>query len=262
MTLVRLDRTEAVVRLDRTEAVARLTLARPERHNSLVPALLRDLLAALETLHRMPPALLVLAAEGRSFSTGGDVAGFHAVPRDERRAYAAGLVGDLNRAILALLDLPCPLLGRVQGPVTGGALGLVLACDLVAITPRCFVQPYYTDVGFSPDGGWCALLPDRIGEAAAREIQLLNRRVTAEEMLRLGLAQAVTEDLDGVIGQWQATLLSKVPAALTYTKRQLLKPERRSAIAAALEAERQSFIEQIDSPETEAGMARFLAKSA
>ncbi len=251
-----------LVRLDRTEATARLTLARPERHNSLVPELLHELLAALQALHRAPPALLVLAAEGRSFSTGGDVAGFHAVPRGQRRDYAARLVGDLNRAILALLDLPCPVLGRVQGPITGGALGLVLACDLVAVTPRSFLQPYYVDVGFSPDGGWCAMLPGRIGEAAAREIQLLNRRVNVDEMLRLGLAQAVAEDIDAVIGQWQATLLGKVPAAIARTKQQLLKPERRVALAAALEAERQSFIDQIDSQETDAGMARFLAQSA
>ncbi len=257
----------SLVRLEQTGDVARLILARPERHNSLVPALLTDLLQAITqaaALAAEPDGLraIILQAEGRSFSTGGDVGGFFAVPQAARRSYAAALVGDLNRAILALHALPCPLLGRVQGPVTGGALGLVLACDLVVASPRAFLQPYYVDVGFSPDGGWCALLPQRIGDAAAREIQLLNRRVPAEEMLRLGLAQAVDEDIDGVIDGWLATLRGKQPAALRRTKRQLLPLARRAAMAVALENERQSFIDEIDSDATQAGMARFLAKSA
>ncbi|MBP7065951.1 enoyl-CoA hydratase/isomerase family protein [Ferrovibrio sp.] len=253
----------SLVRLDQAGGVARLTLARPDRHNSLVPALLTDLLRQIDAVAAQPGlAAVVLQAEGRSFSTGGDVRGFHAVAQGERRAYAAALVGDLNRAILALYDLPCPLLGRLQGPLTGGALGLLLACDLVVAAPQVFLQPYYVDVGFSPDGGWCALLPGRIGEAAAREIQLLNRRVAAEEMLRLGLVQAVTSDLDGTLEAWLNALNSKQANAVACTKRQLLPPQRRNAMAAALEAERQSFIEQIDSEATQAGMARFLAKSA
>jgi 2-(1,2-epoxy-1,2-dihydrophenyl)acetyl-CoA isomerase len=253
----------SLVRLDRAHGVARLTLARPERHNSLVPELLSDLLAQLRVIAADPNiTAVVLQAEGRSFSTGGDVAAFRAVPQGKRRAYADALLGDLNRAILMLLDLPCPLLGRVHGPITGGALGFLLACDLVAITPQTFLQSYYVDVGFSPDGGWCAMLPERIGMAAAREMQLLNRRVGPDEMLRLGLAQALDGNIDRVIDGWLAILDTKVPSALTRTKRQLLQPARRVAIAAALDAERISFIDQIDSEETQAGMARFLTKSA
>jgi len=253
----------SLVRLDRTDGVARLILARPERHNSLVPELLSDLLTQLRVIAADPTiSAVVLQAEGRSFSTGGDVAAFQAVPRPKRRAYADTLVGDLNRAILMLLDLPCPLIGRVHGPITGGALGFLLTCDLVAITPQTFLQSYYVDVGFSPDGGWCALLPERIGYASAREMQLLNRRVGPDEMLRLGLAQALDGNIDAVIDGWLAALAGKVPSALTRTKRQLLQPERRTTIAAALDAERLSFIDQIESDETQAGMARFLAKSA
>lgn len=245
--------------------VARLTLNRPERHNSLVPELLAALIADLDRVAAMPDIrVLVLQGAGRSFSTGGDVAGFFAVPPEQRRGYAAELVGGLNRAILNLLDLPVPVIGRVHGPITGGSLGFLLACDLVAVTPQTFVQPYYTAVGFSPDGGWTALLPDRIGVAKAREIQLLNRRITAEEAVRLGLATALVEPdaLDALIADWTTALLDKRPGAVSRSKRLLLPPERRTQIAAALEAEKLSFIEQIDSREAEAGMARFLGESA
>lgn len=241
-----------------------ITLDRPERHNSLVPGLLDSLIDDTEAAGKAEIRALVLRANGRSFSTGGDVAAFFEVPAAERAAYAARVVGALNRAILALLDLPVPLIGRVHGPVTGGSLGLVLACDLVAVTPQAFFQPYYVDVGFGPDGGWTALLPERIGEARARMVQLLNRRVSAAEALDWGIATALVpaDDLDRAIDVWLETLSGKVPSAVRATKMRLLSPERRAAIAAGLEAEHAGFVTQIASAAAHEGMARFLCRPA
>lgn len=242
--------------LDIADGIARLTLNRPERHNSLVPALLDSLNADLERIggDRSIRAV-VLQASGRSFSTGGDVAGFHAVPRDQRRTYAEGLVGSLNRAILALLRLSIPVIGRIHGPVTGGSLGLLLACDLVAITPQAFLQPYYAQVGFSPDGGWTAMLPARIGTQRAREIQLLNRRVSAQEALQLGLVTACVEGaaLDATIEGWLEKLKTMQPGSIVSTKALLA-----ADCAAGLEAELRHFLDLIDSVEADAGMVRFL----
>lgn len=257
--------TSSLTRLEIDGPVARLTLNRPERHNSLIPDLIHSLLDDLrQVAGRGDLRALVLQAAGRSFSTGGDIGGFLATPRETRRAYAQTLVGSLNEAILALLDLPIPVIGRIQGPVTGGALGFLLGCDLAVMAPQAFIQPYYVQVGFSPDGGWTALLPERIGAARAREIQLLNRRIMAAEVVQLGLATALveSEDLDHTIDAWLDLLLGSRPAAAACTKRLLWPAQRRGAIAAALEAEKQNFVDRIDSAEAEAGMAQFLRKSA
>ncbi|HCR80727.1 MAG TPA: enoyl-CoA hydratase/isomerase family protein, partial [Alcanivorax sp.] len=100
-----------------------------------------------------------LDAEGRSFSTGGDVGGFYDTPRAERHDYASRVVGTLNAVILDLLSLPLPTVAAVHGMVTGGSVGLVLACDIVVAGPRASFAPWYTRVGYSPDGGWTALMP-------------------------------------------------------------------------------------------------------
>lgn len=245
--------------LDIADGVARLTLNRPERHNSLVPALLDSLNADLERIAAdRSIRAVVLQATGRSFSTGGDVAGFHAAPRGQRRAYAEGLVGSLNHAILALLRLPVPVIGRIHGPLTGGSLGLLLACDLAAMTPQAFIQPYYTQVGFSPDGGWTAMLPARIGVQRAREIQLLNQRVSAQEALQLGLAAACVEAeaLDATIEGWLEKLKTMQPGSIASTKALLVDD-----YAAGLEAELRNFLTLIDGEEAEAGMTRFLNRS-
>lgn len=244
--------------------VGTITLNRAGRHNSLVPELLESLIRDIAGAAASDLRALVLGANGRSFSTGGDVAAFFAVTPSGRGAYAGRIVGALNRAILALLDLPIPVIGRVHGPVTGGALGLVLACDLVAVTPAAFFQPYYVDVGFSPDGGWSALLPERIGAARARVVQLLNRRISAAEAVEWGIATTLVEpgELDSTIALWLETLGAKVASALGCTKARLLPPERRAAYAAGLEAERRSFVAQITGAAAHEGMARFLRRSA
>ena len=252
-----------LTRLDIDGPVARLTLDRPERHNSLVPELIVSLLEDLrQVASHTELRAMVLQAAGRSFSTGGDVGGFYAP--EARRNYAETLVGGLNECILTLLDLPVPVIGRIHGPITGGALGFLLACDLAVMTPQAFIQPYYVQVGFSPDGGWTALLPERVGAARAYEIQLLNRRIPAAEAVELGLATALAqpEALDGIVDTWLGTLLHNFPAAVTCTKQLLWPKQRRATIAAALEQEKQSFVSRIDSSEAEAGMARFLGKTA
>jgi 2-(1,2-epoxy-1,2-dihydrophenyl)acetyl-CoA isomerase len=253
---------EPLVQLALADRVARLTFNRPARHNSLVPALLDDLHAALDAVERADVVAVVLAAKGRSFSSGGDVAAFAQVARGARRAYAGALVGSLNRAILRLIDLPCPVIVRLNGLATGGACGFVFAADLVAMAPDAFMAPYYVDVGFAPDGGWTALLPERIGAARAAAIQLLNRRIEAQEALALGLATAIVpaEQLDAQVASWIATLKAKVPASLAATRALLMPPWRAAAIRAGLAREREQFMDLIDTPQAEAAMARFLAQ--
>lgn len=257
--------TRELVRMTVANGVARITLARPERHNSLVPALLDDLLGHLDALRDDETVrAVVLAAEGHSFSTGGDVRAFHEQTDRDLHDYAAGLVGRLNRAILALMDLPQPVIARVHGPVTGGALGLVLAADLVAAVPEAFFAPYYVAVGFAPDGGWSAILPDRIGLQRAREIQLLNCYVTADEAAALGLVTDVVGagQIDMRIAEWLAMLDGHVASGVRAAKRRLLPDELRAAYAAGLEAERQAFLAQVTRPDVRDGMARFLDRRA
>lgn len=247
------------VRLAFRNAVARVTLASPARCNALTVELLADLNAALDTAlngHEKPRAL-VLAAEGRHFSTGGDVARLaQEVAADRGPAYAEALLCELNGAIMRLASLPCPVLVQVQGALTGGALGLMLAADLVVMTPDAFVQPWYAAVGFAPDGGWTAMLPGRVGMRKARAWQMLNTRHGAADLLALGLADAVHDDPGTQIEAWLQVILSHDPGTLAETRRLTTDLP---ALQRALQAEREAFVSLIASPTARAGMARFLS---
>jgi enoyl-CoA hydratase/carnithine racemase len=112
------DQAAGQVLVNVSDGVATVTLNRPDRHNSLVPGLLLQLLDALSDCARDPGiAVVVLRAAGRSFSTGGDLRGFleHA---DDIRDYSDQLVGLLNDAIVALFDCRVPVVIAIDGQVT------------------------------------------------------------------------------------------------------------------------------------------------
>lgn len=247
--------------LDYSDSVAILTLNRPERHNSLVPALLREMLAALETLGAQADVrAVVLQANGRSFSTGGDVRGFYD-HIDTLETYADTIVGLLNQVMLALIELPLPVVAAVHGLVTGGSLGLVLASDIVLVTPAASFTPYYGLVGFSPDGGWTALLPAIIGPQRATEILMHNRTISAEQAVAWGLASRVVR-ADSIREEALNTaqdIAAKKPGSLRHTK-QLLSLTY-GDLAERLEAERSHFVRQISSEEARAGILAFVEKS-
>lgn len=251
--------TSGLVLYTEAEGIGRLVLNRPERHNALVPELLDALAEALARCAAQPPRALTLAAQGKSFSSGGDVGGFYAVSRAGRRAYAELVVGALNSIIVQLLQLPCPTVAAVHGMVTGGSVGLMLACDIAVGGPHTHIAPWYTVVGYSPDGGWTALMPERIGRARALQVQLLNRRIDADEATHLGLLQQLAPDTPGVqalANEVATQLCAAKPGSVRHTLA-LMRPDP-ARVAAGLAAELQHFVEQIDTDEAERGMADFL----
>jgi 2-(1,2-epoxy-1,2-dihydrophenyl)acetyl-CoA isomerase len=247
------------VTVRRQDGVATVTLNRPVRHNSFVPAMLEQLRDSLQDVSGDPGVrVILLRAGGRSFSTGGDVAGFARHQGRELAAYAHRLVGLLNDAILIMLRAPQPIVGAVHGIVTGGALGLVLACDVVYLTPAATFTPYYSVVGFSPDGGWTALLPEVIGTQRVSAILAQNRTISAAQAVEWGMATALVaeDDLAETVENAVALLLEKRPGAIRHGKGLLLAAM--GDVRAALEREREAFVQQILTDEAREGMERFL----
>jgi enoyl-CoA hydratase/carnithine racemase len=247
-----------LVLVERHGPVAVVVLNRPERHNSLIPELLQELLDRLgDVAVDADVRAVVLAAEGPSFSTGGDVSSFYD-QGDEVPGYAAHIVGLLNDTILTMIDLPKPIVAAVHGMVTGGSLGLVLACDTVLVADEASFTPWYGVVGYSPDGGWTAMLPALIGHKRASELILRNHTITANESVTWGLATAV---VPGIGIREEAVALAEeiaemVPGSVRNAKALLWGD--RDALEARLEDERARFVHQIATEEAREGMARFL----
>ncbi len=249
---------DALVLLKIDGNVATVTLNRPHRHNSLVPELLQQITAAFQTIEEQQQnvRVVILQAAGESFSTGGDLGAF-CQHRDDVESFAGKIVGCLNDAIISIIECDAPVIAAVDGQVTGGSMGLVLACDIVIVTERASFTPYYTEVGFGPDGGWTALLPGIIGRNRAAAVQLLNDTISGRQAVDWGIAYSLvdTKDLRQTLDALCARIIRKKTGSMLLTKRLSRHPDYREQ----LDRERQAFIKHVTTPEAIEGVENFVA---
>ncbi len=247
-----------LVQLNQEGSILTMTLNRPERHNSLIPLLLEELIEGIEKIAGSNQArAVILNARGSSFSTGGDILEFYK-NRQDLAAYSKRLVGLLNKAIIGLYELSVPVVAAVQGIVTGGSIGLILAADVILLTQQASFTPYYGVLGFSPDGGWTALLPHFIGVKRTAEVLMCNRTITAGEAVTWGLAsRIVTEDqLHDESRRTAVEISNLVPGSINLTKALLRSIP--GDVKSRLQEEQMNFVVQIQSDEAMIGIEKFL----
>lgn len=198
--------------------VARVTLNDPERRNALSAELLQELCAALERARDDPAVRCVVLASGhpRVFSAGADLQDFVGErPLAERHDGAGGFV----RVFELIGTLGKPTICAVDGTALGGAVGVVLACDLVvASTAASFGTPEL-GVGAFPFMVM-ALLYRNVGRKRASELLLLGERISAEAAMEAGIVNRVVEpgELEAAVEGWAARLAAAAPLALRMGK--------------------------------------------
>jgi 2-(1,2-epoxy-1,2-dihydrophenyl)acetyl-CoA isomerase len=197
MTDIETGTTDLLATLD--EGVLTLTLNRPEARNAMSAAMtmaLADRLAWAELANEVK--CVVLTGAGNGFCAGGDVKGM--------AARGDGTVGEqtideaiarqrINQRATAgkLFKMPKPTIAALPGAAAGAGLALALACDLRVMASSAIMTTAFARVGFSGDYGGTYFMTQLVGAAKARELYFLSERVSAEEALRLGLANWVVE---------------------------------------------------------------------
>ncbi len=199
--------------------VARLTMTRAEVHNAFDDAMIAALTEALERLGADPAVrILVLAAEGRSFSAGADL-GWMKRMAGYSQAENLADARALARLMQVLDRLPKPTVARVQGAAFGGGVGLVACCDIAIGTPAARFMLSEVRLGLIP----AVISPyvvKAIGQRAARRYFVTAERFSAEEALHLGLLHRLVEAeaLDDAVEEMVETLLLGGPAAQASAK--------------------------------------------
>ncbi len=248
----------SVIQDDR--GVATVTLTRPGVHNAFDDALIARLTETFTALGRNPAVrIVVLEAEGKSFSAGADInwmrrmAGYS---RDDNVADAKALA-----AMLEAIDrCPCPVVALVQGAAYGGGVGLVAACDIAIGSANATFALSEVKLGILP----AVISPyvlAAIGPRAARRYMLTGERFDAEEAHRIGLLHDVVgrEELTGAGALMVDSLLAAGPGAQTAVKDLLRAVSFRDPASVMDEtASRIATIRASD--EGQEGLAAFLEK--
>lgn len=199
--------------------VATLTLNRPEKHNAMNAQMLDDLAAAAQALATDDSVrVVVLTGAGKSFCAGGDLAWMQAqmeMDAATRRAESAKLAIMLK----ALNEMPKPVIGRVQGNVFGGGVGMASVCDVAIGADTVTMGLTEVRLGLIPANIGPYVIA-RMGEAMARRVFFSGRLFKADEAVTLGLlARAVPAgDLDAAIEAEIAPYLACAPGAVAAAK--------------------------------------------
>ncbi|EAU45937.1 crotonase/enoyl-CoA hydratase family protein [Salipiger bermudensis] len=240
--------------------VAVLTLARAEKHNALSAQMMTELEAAAKGLAREDDVrVVVLAAEGRSFCAGGDLAWMRAqfgMDAATRKAESRRIA----TALAALAALPQPLIGRVQGNALGGGVGLVSVCDVAIGTEAVKMGFTETRLGLIPANiGPYAIA--RMGATRAREVFMSGRVFDAAEAMRLNLLAKVVapEALDAAVEAEIAPYLGCAPFAVRDAKA-LLNALAGQVSEADLDFAIEALAKRWETEEAREGIGAFLDK--
>jgi 2-(1,2-epoxy-1,2-dihydrophenyl)acetyl-CoA isomerase len=238
-------------------AVATVTIARPDRLNALSGQTVDELRSAVEEAGSSGARCLLLAGEGRGFSSGADLAAGGGLPDD----VGASLEKHFNPLLEALFALPIPVVAAVNGPCAGAGCSLALAADMVVAGRSAYFLQAFVNIGLIPDAGATWLLPRLAGRARALEMMMLGERVPAEQALAWGMISRVVED-EALESEAVAlaTRLAQGPTVALGLIRKLAREAGHSALSEALAAERLAQREAGRSEDFRAGVAAFLQK--
>ncbi len=179
--------------------ITQLTMNDPQRYNALSSAMVHQLRDALrEVKADRAVRAVVLTGSGRGFCAGANLAADEELPAEARDRGPVGLVQvmqeHLAELMLAVRELPAPVIAAVHGAAVGGGLALALASDLRVASPDAFFASQFIRVGLSScDVGTSYLLPRLVGPTMAAELMLTGRRFGADEAHRIGLLNRVVE---------------------------------------------------------------------
>jgi len=152
---------------------------------------------------------VLLSAAGDVFSAGQDML---EIKDAEGTSFRGHLQRTYNPLILQIRKLPKPVLAAVNGPVSGAALGIVLACDLRVAADNARFVVGFSGVGLAPDSAVSLLLPALIGLGRASEYTFTNAPVDAQQALALGLVNRVVPAAElEMLAQSMASALAHGP---------------------------------------------------
>ncbi|MGQ0623905.1 MAG: enoyl-CoA hydratase/isomerase family protein [Sporichthyaceae bacterium] len=250
----------SVVEVHLGGAIGELRLCRPEAGNAIDLAMARGLLdAAQQCAKDSAMRVLLLTADGRAFTPGGDLAALSGTEPQQLPALLDAMLTPYHQALAILLELEVPIVAAVHGSAGGGGLGLLHVADVVICGDGAKFAVGSGLLALGSDGGNTWFLPQLVGRRVAAQMCYLNRVLDAAQALEMGLVSEVvpTEEVDARARTLAAQIAANARGS-NARLRALLRPD--PAFAAALDAERAGMVELAQSPNVIEGMRAFLAR--
>lgn len=176
--------------------VCTITLNRPEVYNALNTLLVQEITQAFEVAKAddFVRVVVLTGAGEKAFCSGADLKS----GMTNATSLGDSLRKNYNPMILAIRNLPKPVICRLNGTAVGAGCSLALACDMIIAAENAKMSQIFVSIGLIMDAGSSFFLPKLVGSQKAFELCSTGRVVEAQECLALGLVNSVVtpENLD------------------------------------------------------------------
>lgn len=206
------------------EQVAFITLNNPAKLNCIGFQMLYELEEVIEDVEKRADVAVVVfrGAGDRAFSTGADLKEFRLLAEKQIEEWI--LLG--NKVFNKIENIERPTIAYVNGYAMGGGLELTLACDFrIATETAIFCSPELQH-GWLPGWGGMTRLRRILGEAKSKEIIIMNKKISANEALSLGLINKIDIDNEKILGQFTDHLKLIKPNVFKLAKYALMETGR------------------------------------
>ena len=217
------------------DGVAWITMNRPETLNSYDRDILFDMNVAFEKADADDDVrCIVLTGEGRAFTSGGNLQELAKMNKDRRVAILdVDMTADMVRR---LYNIKKPVIAAINGPTYGAGIATAMACDILLASDKASFGYSFTGLGFCPDSGSTWFLTQKVGYNKACEILFSAKTLNADELLSLGLVNAVVphDELIATVAKYAKRIAAGPAMALMLQKRVL-----RNAVSTSFEQNRE-----------------------
>jgi len=238
--------------------VATITIARPDKLNTLTPEMGRQLAEIAETINSDDSVrVAILHGTGeRAFSAGSDVR----VLDEYGTNWQLRNRTDYARAVLAIRK---PVIASIRGYAIGGGLELALSCDVRYAAPDAQFGAGEIKLGWCGGAGETQLLPRVVGAGNALEMLLTGDLISAERALQIGLVQRVVPalELEAKVRELAERIAANAPIAVQIVKH-LVRVAGSSSLDVGLSYENDLFAYCFTTSDSAEGIAAFQEKRA
>ncbi|QCQ92244.1 enoyl-CoA hydratase family protein [Rhodococcus sp. SGAir0479] len=212
--------TDRVVHYDVAGGCATLTLDSPHNRNAISSRLVAELRQGLsDAAGDDAVRAVVLTHTGGTFCAGADLSEASSAGPDVGPAeLAAQRTQQMTDLLRAIVELPKPVIARVDGHVRAGGMGLVGACDIVVAGPDCTFALTEARLGLAASIISLTVLPRLTSRAASRYF-LTGEKFGAHEAEAIGLVSEAVQDTGAVVTELLETLGRCSPQGLAESKR-------------------------------------------
>jgi len=168
------------------DGIGHIRFIRPDLHNRFDEIMHAEFPVAIAPLAaRTDLAALVISAEGRSFSAGGDLEMMLRANKSE--ALRQRLANEGIAIIEGLLAIPYPVIAAVQGAAVGLGASVIGCCDIVVATRTSKIADPHVLLGLVAGDGGIMGWSQSVGVMRAKRYLLTGDAITGEQAHAMGM---------------------------------------------------------------------------